>query len=314
MVSEITTRVRKAGCLHTLVLLSAFLCAAGNVWAAEPPLAKLSNGETVSARDFNEYLARRVDLKPLARNFWGAENALKEMLTTRVLVLEGERTKEPYRASGEPARFDDAYGLAVYRKLVRTCPASVDAATARKFFDEHPETFTVPPSARLARVMLPVAETVDGVSAMAWLMDRATDVAKGVMPFEQVATRATKAYKLEVQGDLGWVNIEGDAPVMRALAGAKSGEMLGPMREGDFGYLILVGEKREARPLKWSEVEKSAANRQVVYCRQQASKELTDKLFKQYGVTIDNAAIKALFDVRQRPAASKASSSSTVAK
>ena len=48
---------------------------------ATAPLATLSGGEAVSEADFNAYLARRVDLKPLVRNAWGAENALREMLT-----------------------------------------------------------------------------------------------------------------------------------------------------------------------------------------------------------------------------------------
>ena len=56
--------------------------------ASEPRLATLDDSEVVTQADLEAYLARRVDLKPLARNFWGAENALKEMLMTRTLVLE----------------------------------------------------------------------------------------------------------------------------------------------------------------------------------------------------------------------------------
>ena len=51
------------------VLLSALACGVLSVSAAELPLAKLSNGETVSEKDFNDFLNRRADLKPLARNF-----------------------------------------------------------------------------------------------------------------------------------------------------------------------------------------------------------------------------------------------------
>ena len=183
-----------------------------------------------------------------------------------------------------------------------------DDAAARKFYDQHPEAFTAPASVRLARVMLPVSEKVDGVPSMAWLMNQAQEVAKGATSFDKLVSKAESIYKMEPQGDLGWVNLTGEVAIMRALAGAKAGEMVGPVREGEFGYLFVVGDKRESRLLKWDEVKTTAANRQVTYCREQANKELSDKLYKQYGVVINDDAIKALFKipVRMRPPASAA--------
>ena len=293
-----------ARCLLSGVLMFGAVAAV----AATAPLAKLSNGEAISEKDFNAYLARRTDLKPLARNVWGVENALREMLMTRVLVLEGQRLKEPNRQGGEQERFDDAYGFAIYQKVAKVCAKSEDEASVRKFYKEHPEAFTVPASARLARVMLPVSEKVDGMPTMAWLMAQAQEVATAKKGFEQVASKAATVFKLEPQGDLGWVNLTDDVAIMRALAGAKPGEMVGPVREGSFGYLFLVGDKRESRVMKWEEVQASAANRQLSYCRQQANKELTNKLFKQYGVSIDNDAIRALFQTPQPPGAAASAS------
>ena len=292
------------------ILASSLLAAT----AAEPPLARLSSGETVSKDDFNTYLSRRTDLKPLVRNYWGAENALKEMLMTRVLVLEGLRLKEPSRASEKPDRFDDIYGHAVYRQLVKTCPSTVDEASGRKFYAEHPEVFTAPPSVRLARVMLPVSEKVDGAPSMAWLLEQAQDIAKGTKNFDQVVKRAESIYKLEIQGDLGWVNLAGDVTIMRALAGANPGEMVGPVRDGDFAYLFLLGDKRPSRVAKWEEVRASAGRAQINFCREQANKELTNKLFKQYGVTIDHNAIKALFNIPVRPGGAPATSTAAASK
>ena len=265
--------------------------------ASEPRLATLDDSEVVTQADLEAYLARRVDLKPLARNFWGAENALKEMLMTRTLVLEGLRLKEPNRNSEQPERFDDIYGAAVYKKLVTTCPSSVDDKSARSFYDKHPEVFTTPATARLARVMLPVADKVDGMPSMAWLMEQAEVVAKGASDFNALASKTAGLYKLEPQGDLGWVNLTGDVAIMRALMAAKSGEMVGPVRDGDFAYLFLLGEKREPRLLKWDEVKTTAAARQVRYCREQANNELREKLFKKYNVSIDENAVKALFKI-----------------
>ena len=295
------------------VLLGALACGVLAVSAAELPLAKLSNGETVSEKDFNDFLNRRADLKPQARNFWGVENALKEMLMARVLVLEGLRLKEPSRASEQPGRFDDIYSHAVYQKLVKTCPERVDEAAARKFYAEHPEAFTAPPSARLARVMLPVAQKVDGTPSMAWLLEQAQAVAQGTRTFDQIVQKAETLYKLEPQGELGWVNLTGDVTIMRALAGALTGEMVGPVRDGDFGYLFLVSDTRPSRVAKWEEVRTSAGRTQINFCREQANKELTDKLFKQYGVTIDHNAIKALFNIPVRPGGAPATAAAAAA-
>ena len=297
-----TQKVAKA--LTVCMLIGGALGAA----ADEAPLARLANGESISERDFNEYLARRTDLKPLARNFWGVENALREMLMTRVLVLEGLRLKEPSRAREQPERFDDIYGHAVYQKLAKTCTKPVDEAAARKFYSEHPEAFTAPTSVRLARAMLPVSENVGGVPSMAWLMDQAQAVAKGSQTFDQIVQKAESIYKLEPQGDLGWVNLTDDVAIMKALAGAAKGEMVGPVRDGDFGYLFLIGGKRESRLMKWEDVRASAANTQVGFCRTQANKELNEKLFKQYGVVTDGNAIKALFKIPARPARAAAAS------
>ena len=283
--------------MHVALLVPFLLGGVRVVMAAEPRLATLSESEVVTPSDFEAYLARRVDLKPLARNFWGAESALKEMLMTRTLVLEGLRLKEPNRNSEQPERFDDIYGAAVYKKLVATCPSSVDDKSARSFYDKHPEVFTTPATARLARVMLPVADKVDGMPSMAWLMEQAEVVAKGASDFNALASKTAGLYKLEPQGDLGWVNLTGDVTIMRALMAAKSGEMVGPVRDGDFAYLFLLGEKREPRLLKWDEVKTTAAARQVRYCREQANNELREKLFKKYNVSIDENAVKALFKI-----------------
>ncbi len=209
--------------------------------------------------------------------------------------------KESKPGGGEPARFDDVFGHTIYQKLAQSCPTSVGEGEARKFYDQTPQAFTAPASARVARVMLPVAEKIGGVPAMAWLMEQAQAVAKGSTSFEQVAASAEKVYRMETQGDLGWVNLTGDVSVMRAIASAKRGELVGPTRDGEFGYLFLVGDKREERVMKWDEIKNSAENRKISYCRAEANKALTDRLFKQYGVVIDGNAIRALFNIAPRP-------------
>ncbi len=259
------------------------------------PLARMANGEVVSDKDLTAYLGRRMDLRPVARNAWGVEAAVQEMAMTRVLVLEGERLGIPRKTTeGAPERFDDVYGLAVYRKQAPACEAPANEEEARKYFDAHPNAFVLPVQARVQRVILPAKTQIAGMSAMAWLQDQAGFVAKRQRQFSAVAQRAQLEYSLDVQGDLGWLSLEGDHQFMRALQTVKPGELLGPAQDGDYVYLFSVEQRREARQLSWEESKSFAATRAVTHCREEAQNRIRADLFKQYGVEIDRQAIREL--------------------
>lgn len=259
------------------------------------PLARFTNGETVSSQDLSNYLARRVDLRQIARNSLGVEGVVQEMAMTRALVLEGERLKMP-RKTGEGTRdrFDDVYGLAVYNRLAPVCEAPATAEDARKYFDANPDAFLLPAQARVERIILPASSEIGAVSAMAWLQDQARAVIQGKRVFGLVALRAKGEYSLEAQGDLGWITLEGDHTLMRALQTVKAGELLGPVQDGDFVYLFSVVQKREARQLSWEDAKSFASNRAVSHCRQQAQSRIRSDLFSRYGVEIDRSAIREL--------------------
>lgn len=291
--------VRGRGWLARGLRVGALLLAGAASAAAPPPpepamvLVRLANGETVTVGDFSAYLATRADLGPLARtSYWAAEKALHEQVMTRVLVLEGERTGVERSSARLPERFDDIYGLTVFKRLAPACEPPADAAATRAYYDAHPEAFQMPPSVRTARVMLPASERIDDLSAMAWLTAQAQAVAGQQATFGSVVDRATQAYQLETQGDVGWVLLEGDAPLVRALAAAHKGDMVGPLSEGGYAYLFLVTDKHEARLLEWREVERGAATRAVAFCRAQARQDVRERLFRQYEVVFDEAALR----------------------
>jgi hypothetical protein len=285
--------IKRMGWLAGVVLAASALAV---MPASAADLAKFSNGEVITDADFSGYVFRRADLRAAARSKWGAEKVLREMVVARALVLEGEQLQMPRPAEKAAERFDDVYAHAVFKRLSPRCDRPADAAAARKFFDENPKAFTVPPMARLTRVMLPVAEKVEGKPAPEWLMGEAKEIAAGAQKFDDVVAQADKVYKLEAQGDLGWVVIPDENAIMRAIAAAKQGDMVGPVRDGDFVYLFSVVGKRESRQLAWDEVAVSAATRAVSYCRQEAATKLESDLFTKYGVQLDSAAIGALFD------------------
>jgi hypothetical protein len=264
---------------------------------AEPakPLARLDNGEVVSQQDLDDYLGRRMDLRQIARNAWGVEGVVQEMAMTRVLTLEGERLGLPRMAQeGTPQRFDDIYGLAVYKKQAPACEAPANEQEARQYYDAHPQAFVVPAQARVERIILPAATQMGESSAMAWLQDQARAVIQGKRKFALVALRAKGEYELEAQGDLGWLTLDGDHTLMRALQTVKAGELLGPVQDGDYVYLFSVLQKRESRQLTWEESKSFAATRAVSHCRQEAQNNIRADLFKRYGVEIDRVAIREL--------------------
>lgn len=276
-------------------LLTALAIAASPVTAAAD-LVQLKGGEVITSSDLSQYLERRVDLRASSRTKWGVEQVLREMAMGRALVQEGERLGERRQPGKEGERFDDAYAMSVFRKLMPPCDPPADATAARKFFDENPQAFRVPPMARLNRVMLPASETVDGMAAADWLMDQAKLIASGAQTFEGVTKRAEGIYRLEAQGDIGWAVLVDENVILRTLAAAKQGDMVGPVREGDFVYFFSIEGKRDSRQLAWDEVAVSAAARAVNYCRQTATRKLEEDLLAKYGVVMNSAAINGLFE------------------
>lgn len=283
--------MNQTSCLSKALALAvgAVLLISLSMAQAAAVLVRLGNGETITPDDVSRHLDVRIDLRTLARTEWGMQKVVDEMAMTRALVLEGERLGEVRSTSDN--RFDDKYALTVYRKLSPACEKPADDVAAKRFFDEHPEAFRLPVQARLSRVMLPIAQQVDGALAKVWLFGRAEAIASGQTSFDAVAEQAKAFHSRDPQGDLGWVQIPGETPLMRAIAATQQGELVGPATEGGFAYLFYVAAKRDARQLAWSEVEKQAATRAVEFCREQAQNQIRTDLFKRYGVEVVQKAL-----------------------
>lgn len=280
-------------------VLGASLLLLAGIWgvpAGAADLVKFADGEVITSSDLSQYLDRRVDLRASVRNKWGVEKVLREMAIARALTQEGTRMGEPRPSGKESERFDDAYAFAIFKKLAPACSPPADSAAARKFYDENPKAFLVPPMARVSRVMLPAGETIESQDAMAWLMAQAQAIAAGGKTFDDLVKKADTLYRLDPQGDVGWVALVNENTILRTLASAKAGDMVGPVREGDFVYFFSMVEKREGRQLAWDEVAVSVPARAVSYCRQVGTQKLEADLLAKYGVVMDPAAINSLFD------------------
>lgn len=281
---------------YTIVALVVVSSSVG--FASAVGLVVFSNGEQITKDDLNDYIEKRVDMRGMARNTFGVEAILTEMAMTRALVLEGQATGVPSAQGKTITRFDDIYGHSVFQKTVRACPSPQSMEEKREYFEANPDAFHVPAMARLSRIMLPAAVVIGGNTASETLFKWAQALSAGTDSFETYAQQAELHYGLDTQGDLGWVNLNEDMPIMRALSAARQGELLGPVAEGDFLYLFYVAGKRDARRLTWEEALPGISQRAVTYCAQQEKNKTIKNLFKKYGIQIQRDMIKQSFPVR----------------
>lgn len=266
--------------------------------AKNPVLAHLGNGETITEKDLDQYLARRIDLRATARNASGVTSVLQEMALARALALEGQSLGMPRRSEKSDERFDDIYAHAVFGKISPICEAPKDESAARDFYDKNPKAFTIPVTIRLSRIILPAGSMVDDEHVGSWLMDRVQAIGAGRVKFDEVAAKAAKTYKLDAQGDLGWVVLNEDNLILRALGDANPGDLMGPLKEGDFVYLFQINDKRASQVVPWKDVAPVAAKRAVSYCREQARADVEQRMFKKYAVQLDEKAVSGLFDTK----------------
>lgn len=254
-------------------------------------LAHIGKDETVTVDDVERYVARRLDARALLGTEEGLGRLVDEMVFTRLLVREGQ-ARGVERKSSADERFDDVYALAVFNTLAPACEKPKDEAEAKAYYEQHPEAFQVPPRARVARIALKVNDKVGDEPAFGWLLMQATAIASGSKRFEDALADAQKVRPNERMGDLGFIELSDRAPIVKAIASAKAGDLVGPYRDGDYVYLFKVLEKREAQRLPWEQVRVHAATRAVEYCREQARTKVHDELFARYQVRLEEEAIR----------------------
>jgi len=263
--------------------------------AGAQTLARFADGSSISADELRAYVAKRPDLAGALDNRWSAAAALQEMATTAALVREGQKRGLVAPGGAEPRRFDDIYAHRVYKEIAPACERPADAAAAKKYFDDHPEAFVVPARVRVSRVMLPVDATADGQAAADWMMAQARAVAADRNALAAAIDEAEKVNPSDVQGDLGWVVLDSDHPLIAALRGAGADDLVGPVEEDGFVYLFYVEATHAARQLTWEQAASGAATRAQQYCREHAQKDTRERLFAEYGVHIDDDALANLF-------------------
>lgn len=264
--------------------------------ADNPVLWRVGVKEEYRLTDVQAYGKRRTDLVSLLKSTEGLAMVVQEMAMTRALVLEGEKTNE-FRDATEPGTnkdLDDIYALRVYKNVAGTCPEPTTEQESRAYYDQNPQAFVLPVQVKLSRVMLPANALADKMPAEMWMGLQASAVAMGSARFDALVERGRAISPELKQGDLGWVRLEGDQPLIKALTTAKEGELLGPIRDGDFLYLLQVQQRREKIKLPFDTVRHQVPMRAVEYCRETERNRVRTTLFSQYGIEVDTKAIRNL--------------------
>ena len=266
------------------------------VASASAPLATFSENEIITLPDLREYVSSRLDMGGAFKNSYAVESSLNAMILTRLLVLEGEERSIPRLDSAiKDNRYDDKYAVSIFRSLSVSCDPLRNEQEEKDFYKNNPEIFRQNAMARLFRYMLPKDQKVEGIDAQSQMMDWAKAWSAGKITLDQMGADAAKIYNFDVQGDIGWLQLSNDVELMRAIASAKVGELVGPVVEGDFVYLFYVAGKNEERQLPWDDVKNQVAKMAISACARKNSQDIKKSLYDKYRVKINTENIKNIF-------------------
>lgn len=262
-----------------LVIFSSVSCA-----YASDVLVEFAGNEKITKSDLKSYISTRLDLIGRVRTVGEVSGALKEMAFTRVLILEGSEGGVTNKSMAPLSRFDDAYAFDVYKKIASPCIELDSVSEQEQFFKEYPELFRAPATVRLQRFMLPIQASVNGISALSLMKSWREEWQRNQITLDQIGSKVSEIFNLEVQGDVGWIALSPDVSVMNTVAQAGKREMVGPLIEGDFVYLFFIENKQESKQLTWEEIGAEVKNISLSHCRKNNKDKLKKQLFEKYNV------------------------------
>lgn len=263
---------------------------------AEDVLATFGGSEKITKTDLKEYVSSRIDFAGTFKNSYTVENSLNEMIFARLLVLEGvEKSMPRPEKKAADERYDDRYGFSVFRAISMPCLPLKNKEEERKYFEEHPEVFRSQANVRLFRYMLPKKQMIEAEDATSKMVAWAKAWGAKKITLDQIESEASKLFNTEVQGDIGWLQLSDEIELMRTVGSAKTGELVGPVDEGDFVYLFYVAGKQEARQLLWDEVANDIAKMADSFCTKKNIKNIKNNLYSKYDVKINKENIRKIF-------------------
>lgn len=240
------------------------------------------NGESFRLQDLRNYVARH----PLMRGYMGSQAGIRmvidDMVNHRLLQLEGQRRGIPLH-DGERHE-DETYVMRVREQLVKRCELP-DAAAARTFYDTHPELFTSPAYGRISRVYLPEGQRIQDQSAYDFLLAQAKAMHEGQFRFDDLITTIRPLLPKDAKiGDMGFLPLAEDNPLIKALATAEIGSIVGPFVSDGNVYLFQLTQRHEPELTPWSKAEAEAPKIAQDACRREAFQALRTEMIRHFPV------------------------------
>lgn len=261
-----------------------------NLWAAEEPVLAEVDGQKIRASQVRAY----VKIRPLLAGYLltgypGWKQVLQDLIILRLLNLEGERLGIPKEAEDD----EDLYALRVKRNLQPPC-AKPDEKEAKRFYKSHPELFSTPAFVRLQRIELPTSVQIEGQDALAFLQAATEQVRKGRVSLGDLARRCPS----QCLHDLGFVRTDGlvglEDRALAELQTAEVGEVVGPLKVGEWVYLYQVTARREPILTPWGQAKAEAAEVALRFCQTEAFAKLKGELYRRYRVVLYEETLRAV--------------------
>lgn len=250
----------------------------------ENPVLAEVNGESIRLQDLRDYVARH----PLMRGYMGSQAGIRmvldDMVNTRLLQLEGQRQGIPLYDGERPQ--DETYVMRVRAQLVKGCELP-DAAAARAFYDTHPELFSSPAYGRISRVYLPEGQRIQEQSAHDFLLAQAKAIHEGHSRFDDLVNTIRPLLPKDAKiGDMGFLPLVEDSPLIKALASAPVGSIVGPFVSDGNVYLFQLTQRHDPELTPWSKAEAEAPKVAQNVCRREAFQALRTEMIKHFPVIV----------------------------
>ncbi len=250
-----------------------------------PAIFTMQN-KSYTMTDLRNYLASRpVQRAEASASQEGLRSAVEEMALYQALALEGPQ-KGIVPASDQTIN-SPAYLYAVFTKLIPPCDP-ISEENAKKFFESYRNKFSTPLYVRTTRIFFNENIKIDNQTAENYLVNSAKQISEGNMKFDQLLEKSKNAnFSSDKIGDTGFVAMEGDSGLVKALSNAKIGELVGPIKSNSFVYLFKIIERREPIFLSWEEAKSTAPEKAQAECNNIRLKLNQTALFKKYDVKIN---------------------------
>lgn len=279
--------------------LTLTIFAAGAALAADKKndsVLAVVNGQEIRGSDVDEALN---GLNPQMRAAYsspeGRQSILENLVDFKTFAQSGrdqklQDTKE-YKEAMNAMSDRLLFSLATQKVIDKADKTPVSDADARKFYDEHKESFNVPAAVRASHILIRSDKNMpqkDQEAAQKKAAEILRDIETKKITFEKAAEQFSGDGTRSRGGDLGYFSAGQMVPPFEKAAFAlKKGEMTKAPVKTDFGWhIIKVTDTRDASVRPFTEVNDDIKKDLRRQNQMKAIEDERQALRKKYGVTV----------------------------